>query len=331
MSKQLIFGLSLTLLLGADPLRAQPLSWPPGEQGLLEQGPLVTLLGPVYESGLETEHQWHQALQRVLKRLGRDPKLLPDLYRERIRELRHFLFRPGYKNDEEWGSIKTLRQSGVDDPERIAGILEVNPNRPEGLELAVRLIPPDEERPNRVTLEGYRFIKQPSGKGEVEWYAVTVPLNWRSPEAGLKDAIVWLLLKPFAAQGKRYPVDDRTIPYWQDARTPGLLWYSQDSLWGAGIGAVVSLAMWAMTKEQKSEDLQRGLIRGSALGLLGGAAYGFYEAQSGGVARRVAPEAALAAYDARRQRLTLQAALPRFRALGNGKLQGVWTLFRASF
>ena len=115
------------------------------------------------------------------------------------------------------------------------------------------------------------------------------------------------------------------------ARAQALEVVFKDALWGAGIGAVVSLAMWAMTKEQKSEDLQKGLIRGTALGLLGGVAYGFYDAQSGGVARRVAPDAALASYDTRHQRLTLQAALPQFRATGNGKLQGVWPLFRASF
>ena len=108
-------------------------------------------------------------------------------------------------------------------------------------------------------------------------------------------------------------------------------WSSRTHCGGAGIGAVVSLAMWAMTKDQKSEDLQKGLIRGTALGLLGGVAYGFYDAQSGGVARRVAPDAALASYDTRHQRLTLQAALPQFRATGNGKLQGVWPLFQASF
>ena len=124
MSKQFIFGVTLSVLLGAFSLRAQPLSWPPGKKGLLEQGPLVTLVGPVYESGLETEHPWHQALLETLRRLGRNPQLLPNFYRGRIRGMRHFLFRPGYKNDEEWGSIKTLQQSGMDDPERIAAAIE---------------------------------------------------------------------------------------------------------------------------------------------------------------------------------------------------------------
>jgi len=237
MSKKLVFGLTLSVSISFFPLQAQTLSWPPDEKGLLEQSPLVTLLGPVYESDLEIKQPWHRTLLDTLGMLSKNPRHLPDFYLGRIRELRHFLFHPGYKNDEEWGSIKTLLQGDVKDSkrktvitERIAGILEVNINRPEGLELAIRVIPPDAKSPNRFTLEGYRFIKQPTGKGEVEWYNIRVPLSGRDPKNVMKDAIIWLLLKPFSTQGKRYIVEDQTIPFWQDTRTPGLLKYSQNTI-----------------------------------------------------------------------------------------------------
>jgi len=229
MNKHLVFWLTLTFFIGGSVLQAQSLSWPPDEQGLLETGPLVILLGPVYEAVWETEQPLHQELLAVLKRMGQKPKVLPEFFHDRIGKLKHILFHPGYKNDEEWGAIKTLRQSGQEDPERIAGILEVNPiNHPEGLELAMRLIPPETEHPTHVTLEGYRFIKQPSGKGEAEWYEIRVPLSGKSSEGALTEAITWLLLKPFEAQGVRFPVAEQTLPYWQGARVPGQLYYAQN-------------------------------------------------------------------------------------------------------
>ena len=49
---------------------------------------------------------------------------LPEFYQQRIAGMNHQLFRPGYSNEEEWGSIKSLSSKAEDyDTERMAGIL----------------------------------------------------------------------------------------------------------------------------------------------------------------------------------------------------------------
>ncbi|MEE2716649.1 MAG: hypothetical protein VX610_04400 [SAR324 cluster bacterium] len=105
----------------------------------------------------------------------------------------------------------------------------------------------------------------------------------------------------------------------------------KSSLWGAGIGAAIGLASWALTDDQKADDLRSNLVRGAALGMLGGIAYGFWDAQSGGVALRKPPEPALLAYEARPHRLTLQAALPQVRSAPDGTPRWQWNVFRARF
>ena len=83
--------------------------------------------------------------------------------------MNHQLFRPGYSYEEEWGSIKSLSSKAEDyDTERMAGILESNENRKHGLEMAIRMQPTIDQNPGTVTLEGYRFVLQPSGKGQAE-------------------------------------------------------------------------------------------------------------------------------------------------------------------
>ena len=105
----------------------------------------------------------------------------------------------------------------------------------------------------------------------------------------------------------------------------------KDGAWGAGIGAALGLAMWALTDDQKSEDLTRGLVRGGAVGFLAGVAYGFWDAQSGGVAQREPPGPTLMAYETRHHRLTLDAALPQIQSAPDGTPRWQWNVFRARF
>ena len=54
------------------------------------------------------------------------------------------------------------------DTERMAGILQTSENRKNGLEMAIRMQPASNQNPALVTLEGYRFVLQPSGKGQAK-------------------------------------------------------------------------------------------------------------------------------------------------------------------
>ena len=90
-------------------------NWPPkdGEQ-------LITLVGPIYETGSETNAPLFKALEKAMTAIVKNQKLfLPEFYQEHISGMKHQLFRPGYSNDEEWVSIKSLSSKAKDyDPER---------------------------------------------------------------------------------------------------------------------------------------------------------------------------------------------------------------------
>ena len=105
----------------------------------------------------------------------------------------------------------------------------------------------------------------------------------------------------------------------------------KSSLWGAGIGAVIGLASWALTEDQKADDLRSNLVRGAAIGTLGGIAYGFWDAQSSGVALRKKPEPTLLSYNARQHRFTLEAALPQVQSAQDGTPRWQLNVFRARF
>lgn len=105
----------------------------------------------------------------------------------------------------------------------------------------------------------------------------------------------------------------------------------KSSLWGAGIGAVIGLASWALTEDQKADDLRSNLVRGAAIGTLGGIAYGFWDAQSSGVALRKKPEPTLLSYNARQHRFTLEAALPQVQSAPDGTPRWQLNVFRARF
>ena len=102
---------------------------------------MVTLLGPVYETGSETQAPLFRALEQAMTTIVENQQThLPEFYQQRIAEMNHQLFRPGYSNEEEWGSIKSLSSKAEDyDTERMAGILESSKNRKHGLEMDSRI------------------------------------------------------------------------------------------------------------------------------------------------------------------------------------------------
>ena len=209
------FGLSCTYLtLGPEEYR-----WPPKDGK-----PMVTLLGPVYETGSETQAPLFRALEQAMTTIVENQQThLPEFYQQRIAEMNHQLFRPGYSNEEEWGSIKSLSSKAEDyDTERVAGILESSENRKPGLEMAVRMQPTIDPQPASVMLEGYRFVLQPSGKGQAEWFTQEVILTGREAGEEFRNALVWLLAKPFAQQ-KSFVLINQKVPVWKDKNIGGLL------------------------------------------------------------------------------------------------------------
>ena len=209
------FGLSCTSLTWA----AEEYEWPPKDGE-----PTVTLLGPVYETGRETQAPLFKALEQAMTEIVENQQThLPEFYQQRIAGMNHQLFRSGYSNEEEWGSIKSLSSKAEDyDTERMAGILESSENRKPGLEMAVRMQPTIDPQPASVMLEGYRFVLQPSGKGQAEWFTQEVILTGREAGEEFRNALVWLLAKPFAQQ-KSFVLINQKVPVWKDKNIGGLL------------------------------------------------------------------------------------------------------------
>ena len=215
------FGLSCTSLTWA----VEEYHWPP------EDGePIVTLVGPVYETGRETRGPLFKALEQAMTTIVEHQQThLPEFYQQRIAGMNHQLFRPGYSNDEEWGSIKSLGSKAEDyDTERIAGILESSENRKPGLEMAIRMQPTIEKQPASVTLEGYRFVLKPSGKGQAEWFTEEVKLAGRESGDAFQKTLVWLLAKPFAHAQKSFVLENEEVPVWKDKNTAGVLTFAKE-------------------------------------------------------------------------------------------------------
>ena len=198
--------------------------WPPkdGEH-------IITLLGPIYEAGRETKVPLFKALKQAMTAIEEKQQThLPEFYQQRIAGMNHQRFRPGYSNDEEWGSIKSLSSKAEDyDSERIAGILESSEYRKPGLEMAIRMQPLSNQNPDSVNLEGYRFVLQPSGKGEAEWYTEEVKLKGREAGDAFRKAIVWLLAKPFAQAQKSFVLLNEKVPVWKDKDTAGVMTFAK--------------------------------------------------------------------------------------------------------
>ena len=83
--------------------------------------------------------------------------------------------------------------------------------------------PSIEPQPASVTLEGYRFVLQPGGKGQVEWFTQVVKLKGRKADDVFRNALIWQLRKPFEKVQKTFVLDDQAIPVWKDKNTAGIL------------------------------------------------------------------------------------------------------------
>ena len=106
--KQLLYGILVNFCLLVPctslTLAAGEFQWPPkdGEH-------IITLLGPIYEAGRETKVPLFKALEQAMTAIVENQQThLPEFYQQRIAGMNHQLFRPGYSNDEEWGSIKSF-------------------------------------------------------------------------------------------------------------------------------------------------------------------------------------------------------------------------------
>ena len=214
------FSLSCTSLTWA----AEEYEWPPKDGE-----PMVTLVGPVYETGSETKAPLFKALEEAMTAIVENQQThLPEFYQQRIAGMNRQLFRPGYSNDEEWGSIKSLSSKAEDyDPESMAGILETSEYRKPGLEMAIRMQPTIDPQPTSITLEGYRLILQPGGKGQVEWFTQVVKLKGRNPDDAFRNALIWELVKPFEKIQKTFVLDDLDVPVWKDKKTAGVLTFAK--------------------------------------------------------------------------------------------------------
>jgi hypothetical protein len=221
--KQLLYGILATSCFGlsctSSTWAAEEYHWPPKDGE-----PIVTLVGPVYETGSETKAPLFKALEEAMASIVENQQThLPGFYQQRIAGMNHQLFRPGYSNEEEWGSIKSLSSKAEDyDTERMAGILESSENRKPGLEMAIRMQPISNQNPASVTLEGYRFVLQPGGKGQAEWFTQVVKLTGREVGEEFRNALVWLLAKPFGKQ-KSFVLENVEVPAWEGKNTAGLL------------------------------------------------------------------------------------------------------------
>ena len=227
--KQLLYGILVIICLIISctslTLATEEFQWPPrgGEH-------IITLLGPIYEAGRETKAPLFKALEQAMTAIVENQEThLPEFYRQRIAGMNHQLFRPGYSNDEEWGSIKSLSSKAEDyDTESMAGILESSEYRKPGLEMAIRMQPISNQNPDSIILEGYRFVLQPSGKGQAEWFTEEVKLTGREAGDAFRKSLVWLLAKPFAQAQKSFVLENEKVPFWKDKYTAGVLTFAKE-------------------------------------------------------------------------------------------------------
>jgi len=86
----------------------------------------------------------------------------------------------------------------------------------------------------------------------------------------------------------------------------------KDSIWGAGIGAAVGMASWALTEDHMAEDLRGKLLRGGALGALFGVGYGFLEKEGvfGRLQNQTIPQAYVFEWDKKEKRITINPLSP---------------------
>ena len=103
--------------------------------------------------------------------------------------IQRYSFRMGYRNDEEWGTIKNGANRN---PLTLASVLENNPSRNPGLELAARLRSRSDSE--NLVLEGYRLILQPGGQAFAHWFEIIMPSSTQAE--ALARELARLLVKP---------------------------------------------------------------------------------------------------------------------------------------
>ena len=59
----------------------------------------------------------------------------------------------------------------------------------------------------------------------------------------------------------------------------GLKVVFQDTMWGGALGTIVGAAVWGLEDRSADEKISTFSLRGLSIGILGGMAYGFYEAE----------------------------------------------------
>ena len=86
----------------------------------------------------------------------------------------------------------------------------------------------------------------------------------------------------------------------------------KNSLWGAGIGAAVGMASWALTEDHMAEDLRGRLVRGGAIGALFGVGYGILEKEGvfGHLKNQKIPKAYVLEWDKKENRITIDPLSP---------------------
>ena len=174
------------------------------------------LMGPVYEAEIEPEQnqQAFETLKSVLASLtGQPPSELPETYAGLWPQTQIIRFVPGYRDDEEWGAIKTrVLAGGKIDPASLGAILSTNENRGVGIHMTFR-IPPPSTTGGRWTLEGYRHFKlNASGSGSAEWFSVALEQN---NSAALRREMLWQIVRPSQeAVWDQKVVDVGKLKYW---------------------------------------------------------------------------------------------------------------------
>ena len=177
--------LFICLLINNYEIRASDFSWPPRLNS-----PRLTLLGPVYEAEIERNTTSFSTLEQAFALLAHQPEnYLPQTYLKALEGIQRYSFRMGYRNDEEWGTIKNGANRN---PLTLASVLENNPSRNPGLELAARLRSRSDSE--NLVLEGYRLILQPGGQAFAHWFEIIMPSSAQAE--ALARELARLLVKP---------------------------------------------------------------------------------------------------------------------------------------
>ena len=204
---------------------AEDYLWPPqdGEQ-------FITLVGPVYESGRETQAKLFQIFEQAMSSIAENKqRYLPKFFRNNISGIIHQHFQPSYSNYKHWESFKRAsRNKEYDEDSLKAEIRQSIKYGTSGLKMAIRIKPTSTKNPSSVILEGYRFFYQTAEKEKAEWFTLEVKLTGRKTQEEFLQALIWLLTKSFKQAQKTFVIASKSIPIWKDKIHVGLLKFPSD-------------------------------------------------------------------------------------------------------